>query len=65
MELRIIGQVELVVSESVWSDAYVDLLYVPKVPIFKGKIVLLRRKKCTCTLNFGHLKYLTVLIPWV
>ncbi len=39
MELRIIGQVELVVSEPVWHDAHVDLLYVPKVPIYKGKIL--------------------------
>ena len=44
MELRIIGQVELVVSEPVWHDAHVDLLYVPKVPIYKGEILLLRRK---------------------
>jgi hypothetical protein len=38
MELRIIGQVEFVVSEPVWYDAYVDLLYVPKVPMFKGQM---------------------------
>ncbi len=38
MELRIIGQVEFVVSEPVWYDAHVDLLYVPKVPIFKEKL---------------------------
>ncbi len=31
MELRIIGQQELVVSEPVWYYAFVDLLYVPKV----------------------------------
>ncbi len=47
MELRIIWQVELIVSEPVWIDAYVDLLYVPKVSI-------VRRKKCTWKLNLGY-----------